>query len=436
MTAEVSGWLSFITGRLLTRVIAMFVGLQVAALVAVVVSNLVPNEVIVNALREAVRDEAINASDLSHWHTGNIGDQYGECVMLSVGLGEGRTSAATGWFSRAVISPNLGPCSKLVPSLDAYSQVSPDVHTMRYWGKIRYWNGLSAVARPVVALVGVNGLRTLAMLALGVSIAVLYQVVSGAAGHWSAMLLLGPFVATGDLLGLVQVFHHPLMLAVGFAGITHLARCVARGRDWNKLSISAFVVGSVYSFVDLMNFVPGLWVMVVGVVAACTPTEMDTRLRCWHMLAAGIAWPCGYLSMWMGKWVWAAIASSWSSVADNIFGRIVFRINGETSYTSNDFAAGLKDNIGYWFDQPLSTVVIVLSGLAISVLSVVAVRRNIPRIMTAAVIVTTSLIVIPWYLVFNNHNEIHYWFEYRSLPIVFGVGLMAFRCGFVDRARA
>ena len=44
---------------------------------------------------------------------------------------------------------------------------------------------------------------------------------------------------------------------------------------------------------------------------------------------------------------------------------------------------------------------------------------------TAGLIASPLLVLLAWLLVFNNHNEIHYWFEYRSLPMALGVILMA-----------
>ena len=294
--------------------------------------------------------------------------------------------------------------------------------------KVRYWGGLSAIARPTLALVGVNGLRVVAMLALAGSVATLASTVSAASGRWVAMALLGPIAVTGDLLGLVQVFHHPLMLAVGFAGIAHLARRAAQDHDWDQLVVPAFVSASAYSFVDLMNFVPGLWVMSAGVVAACAPEGIDLGSRTRRMLATGLAWPAGYLSMWAGKWAWAALATSWSSVANDIFEQIKFRVNGATPYATGHFAAGLRVNGRHWLDQPLSPVVIALSCLVVLTLSVRAARKGSQRILTIATVASGTPMLILWLLVFNNHNEIHYWFEYRSLPIVLGVGLMAFCC--------
>jgi len=112
--------------------------------------------------------------------------------------------------------------------------------------KIRYWNGLSVITRPALATIGVNGLRTLSMLLLVGSLAVVAKTVGAAVGGRSAMALLGPVLAAADLLGLVEVFHHPLMLSFGFLGIAALARRATQDHDWTDLLVAGFVVGSIY----------------------------------------------------------------------------------------------------------------------------------------------------------------------------------------------
>ncbi len=400
------------------RAAVAFVCLQLAALAAVLAGNLVPNRAVLDALREGIRTGAITEADTLPLSTGGISDQFGECVMLSIGLG---SREGDGWLTRAVTSPNLRRCSALVASIEAH----PDDEPRTGVRKLRYWNGLSSIARPALALVGVNGLRVIAMLALAGSIGALAWAVTAARGRWAAVALLGPVAATGDLLGVVQVFHHPLMLAVAFGGITHLARRARKGHTWDQLVIPAFVAGSAYSFVNLMNFVPGLWVMSAGVVAACAPDGIDLRSRIRRMLAAGLAWPAGYMSMWAGKWAWASLATSWSSVADEVLGQIQFRINGETPHATGRFAAGLRVTVRHWLDQPLTPVVVALSCLVVLLLSVRVARRGSQRILTLAAIASGTPMLVIWLLFFNNHHEIHYWFEYRSLPLLLGVGLMA-----------
>lgn len=402
---------------LLARVVAVLVGLQIAALAAVAMGDAVPDQPIVDSLNAAIGEGSVTSPDPPHSETGGPIDAYGECVLFGMGLGEREED---GWFKRIATSPNLYSCPSTINRLEAHSEGEPLVGVY----KRRYWNGLSAVSRPVLAVVGVDGLRLLAVLALSASLVFLAKEVSAATGAWATLALLGPFVLTGDLINLVQVFHHPLMLAVGFAGVAVLARRAVQDRGWDELVVPALVVGSVYCFVNLMNYVPGLWALAAGVVAACVPPGRDWTTRLGRTLAVGVAWPAGYLSMWAGKWTWAAVTTSWSAMADEIFGQIDFRITGETRYASGMFGAGLRATVGFWLDEPLAPAVLVLAALLVVA---VAIRGapNRSRVLTAGVIACPSPILVPWALVFNNHHEIHYWFEYRSLPLMVGIMMMA-----------
>lgn len=403
---------------LFVRVVAVFALLQVLALGAVAAGDLIPDREIIEELNSAVDSGAITITATPKQRTGGISDHSGECVLLSIGLGAWE---GDGWFTQITTSPNLHSCPPMVDRLEAHR----DGARLGGIRKIRYWNGLSVITRPALATIGVNGLRTLSMLLLVGGLAVVAKTVGAAIGGRSAMALLGPVLAAADLLGLVEVFHHPLMLSFGFLGIAALARRATQDDDWTDLLVTGFVVGSIYSFVNLMNFVPGLWVMSASVVAACVPVQRDLATRARRMVAVGVAWPAGYVSMWAGKWVWAAVATSPSAVFDEITAQIEFRINGESRLTTGGFGKGLSANVQFWLDQTLVPAVLVLSGIVIVTAIIRAARSEVRSLSTAGLIASPLLVLLAWLLVFNNHNEIHYWFEYRSLPMALGVVLMA-----------
>jgi hypothetical protein len=402
----------------LARLAAVFIVLQAGALAAVAAGDLVPDGAIVEELHSAVASGAVTETTVFLQRTGGISDHYGECVMLGMGLGE---PAGRSWFSNVALSPTLHSCPHLINRLESHAA---GAHLTSV-EKIRYWNGLTVVARPALATVGVNGLRAVAAVSLLAGCALLAAAVGRAAGRLPAVALLAPLVAAGDPVGLLDVFHHPLMLGIGLAGAAVLARRAARDRAGRELAFDAFVVGSVYSFFDLMSFVPGLWAVSAAVVAACVPARHGARTRAERTAAVAVAWPAGYVSMWVCKWIWAAAASSPSAVVDEIAGQVRLRIDGETEYSSGDLFAGLGENVGYWLGLPLVPTVLVASGLAL----VVAVRRLARRgpgaLLSAAVIAGPALIVVLFMLATSSHNEVHEWFEYRSLPMALGVLLMA-----------
>lgn len=408
----------------LARLAAVFIALQAGALAAVAAGDLVPDRVIVEELHSSVASGAISETSIFRQRTGGISDHYGECVMLGIGLGEPKGQS---WFSNLALSPTLHSCPALVDRLESHA-AGERLTSVR---KIRYWNGLSAVARPALATVGVNGLRIVAAVSFLASGALLAAAVARGAGRPAAVALLSPLVVAADPVGLLDVFHHPLMLSFGLAGAAVLARRAAQDRAGREMAVDAFVAGSVYSFFNLMNFVPGLWAMSAAVVAACVPARHGARTRAARMAAVAAAWPAGYVSMWAGKWVWAAAAASPSEVLDEILGQFRRRIDGVTKYSSGDLFAGFGENVGYWLGRPLVPAVLVASGLALAAAIWRLARSGASAILTAAVIAGPALIVVAFILATSSHNEIHEWFEYRSLPMALGVLLMA-SCTAVD----
>jgi len=274
----------------------VFVALQAGALAAVAAGDLVPDRAIIEELHSSVASGTITETSVFRQRTGGFSDHYGECVMLGIGLGEPEGQS---WFSNLALSPTLHACPNLINRLESHAAGEP-LTSVR---KIRYWNGLSVVARPALATVGVDGLRVVAAVSLLASGAFLAAALSRAAGRLPAVALLAPLVAAADPVGLVDVFHHPLMLSFGLAGAGVLARRAAQDREGHGLVVDSFVAGSVYSFFSLMNFVPGIWAMSAAVVAASVPERRGARARAARMASVAAGWPTGYVSMWAGKWV-------------------------------------------------------------------------------------------------------------------------------------
>jgi hypothetical protein len=348
--------------------------------------------------------------------TGGIADRFGECVTATIGTGDDELS----WFESVTLSPNLGSCPAMIDHLDRRS----DGETVRGVLKTRYWSGLSPITRPLVALFGVAGARVVAALALAASALWLAAALSRATDRVVALAAVAPLIALTDPRGLVGVFHHPLMAAAGLAGAAFLVRRASAGAGPTDLAVTAFAVGSVYSYFDLMNFVVGMWVVSAVLVGLAVPPGRDLRRLARTVGAVFVAWPIGYVSMWCGKWFWAAVATSPGAVWDEIRAQVEFRIYGSSQYATGAVGAVLRANLSFWRHQDPGTPVILLLAALATVCVVVAVRRGAGR-RRFAVVCAPALIVLPWYLLTNNHNEIHYWFEYRSLGLIFAAGFAA-----------
>lgn len=280
-------------------------------------------------------------------------------------------------------------------------------------------NGTSVLTRPLVPLIGVRGLRTLSVALLVVACVVLASFVGRTSGRWAAAGFIAP-LATADLVGLVEVFHHPLMLAIGLFGVVVLGRAATGDLGDQRIAEIAIVVGSVYSFFDLMNFVTGILALSITVVGLCSP-NLDLRARIRRMVTTGGAWGLGYVLTWSAKWAFAAIASSPQQVWDAVADQFLFRLGGDHEALSGRIGAGFERTLETWLD-PRLTKLLVLAALVALVWA--AVRLRPEDRLTAIVIAAPALLPVVFMLVANNHHEAHHWFEFRNLALSLSIVLM------------
>ncbi|MEM8902895.1 MAG: hypothetical protein AAGF02_04255 [Actinomycetota bacterium] len=395
--------------RSVARLALLVVGFQVVAFAAVAVAELVvPDRLIVDELREGFDEGTLTRSLVMSQRTGGLTDHYGECVLLTIGLG---APPDMNLLERAALSPNLHHCVDTMDRLE-FAAAGGE---LRGTTKVRYWNGTSVISRPVFATVGINGLRTLSTLAFVAATVFLLATIDRVGGRLAAVGFGVPLL-TADLVGLVEVFHHPLMLAAGFAGAAVIARSVASGAERERIAAVALLAGATYSFLDLMNYVAGL-LAVVTVLAAVAAPAASWRDRASTSAVVGTAWAGGYLVTWIGAWVVAGLASSPSAVLDEIRDQFAFRVNGETEGITTRSGAGLEAAVEHWLDPALSRLVVAGTIVVLAAASIRVLGRAGPGLLVLALPVVAPVL---FFLVTNNHTQIHFWFEYRSLAMALG----------------
>lgn len=391
---------------MIARLAVLLVGFQVVAFAAVAAAELaVPDRLIVDELRESFETGALTRSLVMSQRTGGLTDHYGECVLLTIGLG---APPDMDLFERAALSPNLHHC---VDTMDRLA-IEAEGGELRGTTKIRYWNGTSVLSRPLFATVGIHGLRMLSTLALVAAAVFLLTTIDRLVGR-AAAAGVGVPLLTADLVGLVEVFHHPLMLAAGLVGVAVVARAVADGAPVERVATVAMLAGAVYSFLDLMNFVAGVLALVMVVAGVVSPRG-SWRPRVRTAVVAGSSWTFGYLATWAGAWVFAGLASSPSAVLDEIRDQFAFRVNGEAEGISSRFGAGFEAALESWLDPPLSRVVITATVLALVAMTPRVLRRAGPAVVLLA---APTVLPVVFLLATNNHTQAHFWFEYRSFAL-------------------
>ncbi|MEM9464793.1 MAG: hypothetical protein AAGA90_05450 [Actinomycetota bacterium] len=380
-------------------------------------AELVPDIWVVDALEAAEGRGEITAEERPLDNAGIQVDEATECTTLSVGLGE---TAGQNIFDTTALAPNLGSCWRLVGNLNPYDGATAAANRDTY---LRYWHGSAPIVRPVLATVGLSGLRVVGMLAIAAAGAAVFGVVRRSSGTAAAAGLALPVVLTTSILSLPGSIHQALAFAVGLAGAALVGTIAAGGLTGPRVWYPSLVAGAAFVYVDLLTAVPGQWLLAAALVGLASFQQHRPMLETagWTALS-GVAWFVGYLGMWFGKWVYAALVLGPRLVYDDVTDTIERRIDGDTVYSDPGFGNAISDNIEVFRSRPFATTVVVL---AVAIVLVGVARRPVAETAVRAVVAATAAVPFIWFEVASNHSQIHAWFTYRSIPMAIGVVVMA-----------
>jgi hypothetical protein len=395
-------------GLFVVLLLAPFLGL-----VGVVVGEVVPDGRIAYNLLRGYRSGVLGVEERPLTPLATTMDRYTECVAVTVGLGDPRGS---NFVKSAVLSPAYRGCEQAAARLEALDATGALPEASPY---LRYWHGYAVVTRPSLAIVGLAGTRWIALGLLAGAVTLLSLAVKRLVGVVAAGLLVVPALLTTDLMLGGLTIPHAIGLGAAWLGGWIALGAVSRAPSWKAAGLAGALAGAVMAYFDLLTTMPGsLALTAVGATLALYSTGTATRTA-WRVTAAAvIGWALGLMWMWSWKWVFAAIAVGPSTVLDNVKSQIEFRLSGDYEGVSDAPLRGLTSNLEYWWNEPLTPLVIV--GVAAVILAAAWRHRrpiSVRDISCAAIVVVP---IVMWYLALSNHNQIHVWVTYRSIPLAFG----------------
>lgn len=394
-------------------VLATFVGL-------LVVAETIPDEAVASRLQTAVaRGEygpPQSPDGMGGVHTG-----YTDCVILGVGLGEPRTEL--GLVRRTLYAPRLGSCRAGAQQIRIVA-AGGEVPSGPYY---RYWNGHTILTRPVVATVGVVGLRVV-VAGLAAVAAVVAIVALGRRAGWgtTAALFLPLLVGTNAVVTPVGSVAHAIALAAALAGVG--AVVVATDR-WGRVgaAASAALAAAVFVYVDQLTTPALPWAMAAFAAGAVERARRaDVREVGLTVITVSVLWPVAYGVSWAARWVLAAVALE-GEVMSDILEQGQFRVSGDHPRVEDRLGAAVDANWTWWIDHLVTARVLVVVAALVAVWAlVVVVRRAGWRgVVPVAVLGAPAAIVPAWYELLSNHSQIHRHFTYRSLVMALAIGVAA-----------
>lgn len=414
--------------RWLLILAVVYLALQAIFVLASLLSAAVPNGPIIQALSDGLgqhlwSDVDYPADGIGHvterFPFAGVGDAYTQCIALTMNVPVG----SGGWWDAAFAGRHLGACSTAVPAVQQLAAGGVGVDALTY---NRYWNGYSALTRPLLALGGVGAVRVvvaaLLLTALVAAVLALAKYVSPLA----PLVLVPLFVSTNLVTQTADAFPHVLAFAVILFGMALGARL---GREPLPLVlIGAVVAASAFNFVDYLLNPPAGWALFVfAVVAARWSAGLGTRALWAGAGAASLGWIAGYGVTWMTRWA-IAVASFGQSAWNEIVGVVTNRLQGQLDGLV--FPGPLQPtmrNTLFWLGTiPTSRAVAVLALAAVVVgIAVIVIRRRWRSLLVLAALAAPAALVVVWFELLNNHSQIHLFFVYRAVPVAVGVAATA-----------
>jgi len=404
------------------KFIARQVAFVFALLVLLVGSHLVSDERIADQLVEAQQDGDFSEQNWILTRPANLQDKYADCFGATLGLGE------DGVVTSALRSPTLGPCTDANPRLDSYAATGDLTSSFDYY---RYWHGYTVVTRPALAAFGLAGTRYLLTFLIGaVTLAIAY-LATKRIGNLAAGLVVLPLAASTDLLwmassiptavGVICALLGPVLIMTG-PKLSELPNPDNDARVMGRVMMAAGLV----SFADLLSVTAIGWSLTVLAVVIMLPQQDVANRRSLKLTAAAsLAWIVGYLATWAAKWLFVAFDLGFSTVWENVRLRVGFRIDGEHVLVSGGPFRTSQVNFQYWLEQPFANQMLFMAAIVLA--SSVYVQRQNLRIWGRhfALLSAPALLVLVWYEVVRNHNQIHHWLAYRFWAVLVGIVMFA-----------
>lgn len=289
---------------------------------------------------------------------------------------------------------------------------------------LRYWHGSNAVLRPLLIFFELSEIYVVMGVLLVVLILTLLWILRKRGAYVPIIGLVAGLVATSVWFvpfSLEYIWTYLLMLLVCIVGIKLVSL-----EKWQYIGYLFLLSGILTNYVDFLTtetltlLIPLL--LFLWMDRRAHPEKKAKQ----HFKKAGVAvisWGCGYVFMWITKWILASVVLE-KNVMPYVTDHVKERMGLEhVSYIIKAW----KNNISCLFPYEYGTVGVLIGILGILIafyLGYVYHKKNICRDM---ILLYGILGLIPYvrYMILLNHSYLHFFFTYRAqMAMIFAVVLI------------
>ncbi len=294
--------------------VVLFCALIAAFILSLAASlTLVDDKAIEARLRQSLASGVFNAAEYPVSPYGDNGhryDMFSECVAFSIGHGESDRNV----FSRLIASnfvaepgtitrTNYRACLALKTALD-----SGDLKANANY--FRFWHGYQVYMRPMLAHLGLDGMRSANLLILYGAILFFAFSLAPLVGGWGVAWIVAALALTGDYFTMPLVTVHALPTAWIFFSVGLTARMLAAAPPIREaVPLFVFAAGAVANFLSFLfnpPLAPTLIAFVALAHAAWRGEGVGWRTQA-RALGLAFIWFAGFFLAWLAKWALAAI---------------------------------------------------------------------------------------------------------------------------------
>lgn len=273
---------------------------------------------------------------------------------------------------------------------------------------LRYWHGSNAILRPLLTVLSLKQIYLLNAAVLAALVLWLLAVLCREGMYVPAFGIGLGLVMTASWfvpLSLEYTWTFLLMLTGSLAAVK-----LARAGLWQHMGIFFLLSGMLTSYLDFLTtetltlLVPLLLVLRIG------------RRKADFAARAVLAWGCGYVGMWVSKWILAALVLQ-ENVLPYVAEHVGERISGDLGLNLWQALTGaVLRNVNCLFPLEYGTAgVLVFAGLAVFAAYLGYVYQK-KKIAWGRIALFGALGLIPYvrYLMLHNHAWLHCFFTYRA----------------------
>jgi hypothetical protein len=280
-------------------------------------------------------------------------------------------------------------------------------------GYERYWHGYLVFLRPLLVFFSYTGIRILLTLMLYASLLYLSYLTWRILGKKLTIFFFFGLIAV-DFFFLSKSLQFSSVFLIGFISSIFILKKPDKN---HSALVLFFIVGGLTSFFDLLT-APLISLGIPLVIATALKKRRYVFSHCF-------AWTIGYLSLWLSKWILAALLYTPDAIRVS-FNQIINRTITKADTQFTHFTAiklNLFQLLGYHRISQLVVFVFILV-LIFFLLRYFNFRKQTGKKILPWLFIAT--IPYLWYLVAANHSYLHCWYTYRNQFMSIVAGLMIF----------